>query len=83
VNAGQIVCAFEREYWIAGEGERLPRAGLDLGGLSGGPLLLPLEREAQWYLTLAGVVSEAVFNEVVYATRGDFIRADGTVSANS
>jgi hypothetical protein len=75
----EVICAFEREYWVPSEGERLPPAGLNLGGLSGGPLLLPLENEGQWHLVLAGVISQAVFNEVVYSTRADFIRSDATV----
>lgn len=74
-----IKCAFEREFWVAAAGDRLPLPGQDLGGMSGGPVLLPLEADGAWHLTLAGVISRAVFNEVVYATRAHIILPDGMI----
>ena len=52
----------------------------NLGGLSGGPLLLPVERNGAWYLKLAGVVRDAVFDIYVEAIPATFIRADGSVA---
>lgn len=81
ITETELTSAFEREFWVSSEGERLPPHGLDLGGLSGGPVLLPLEHDdGTWDLALAGVITHAVFNEVVYAMRAELIRADGALA---
>jgi hypothetical protein len=78
IESDRIISAFEREYWVASRGnEKAERK--ELGGLSGGPLLYPLERDGAWFLMLAGVISQAVFNEAIYATPSSVIRPDGTV----
>lgn len=76
-----ITCPFEREYWIDTTGRGLPAQGLDLGGISGGPLLLPMEIEGAWYLQLAGVVSEAPSGsfETIVSVPAHFIGTDGVV----
>jgi hypothetical protein len=60
--------------------------GFDMGGMSGGPLLLPYGSEdGEWYYWLGGVICEArsgtVF-ETVVAVRAHFINQDGTISRN-
>jgi hypothetical protein len=76
-----ITCPFEREYWIDTTGRGLPARGLDLGGISGGPLLMPMEIGDVWYLQLAGVVSEAPSGsfETIVSVPAHFIGTDGTV----
>lgn len=37
---GVVHCQFEREHWISSSGVELPPQGADLGGMSGGPVLL-------------------------------------------
>jgi hypothetical protein len=76
-----ITCPFEREYWIDTMGHGLPAEGLDLGGISGGPLLMPMETGGSWSLQLAGVVSEAPSGsfETVVSVPAHFIASDGTI----
>lgn len=76
-----ITCPFEREYWIDTMGRGLPLKGLDLGGISGGPLLMPMESGGSWNLQLAGVVSEAPSAqfETIVSVPAHFIAPDGTI----
>jgi hypothetical protein len=76
-----ITCPFEREFWIDRMGRGLPPKNLDLGGISGGPALMPMETEGCWTLQLAGVVSEAPSSqfETVVSVPAHFIAADGTI----
>jgi len=55
----QITCPFEREYWIDPMGRGLPPRGFDLGGISGGPLLIPMDTDGVWNFYLGGVIAEA------------------------
>jgi hypothetical protein len=82
----QIACRFDRERAIDFSGSGLPPQGYDMGGVSGGPLLIPtLIRDgdvegAVW--RFAGVIVQAakgdMFEQVV-AVRGHYVHADGQV----
>jgi hypothetical protein len=53
VTDRQITCRFNREDWIPVEGRRIPPPGTGLGGLSGGPVLLPLgTEEGVWHFEM-------------------------------
>jgi hypothetical protein len=84
VNHRQIICRFCREDWIEVDGMNLPPPGLDLGGMSGGPILLPLdEGEGIWHLFLGGTITQASTSpdyEAVVAVRAHFINPDGSIS---
>lgn len=78
----QITCPFEREYWIDTTGYGLPPPGFDLGGISGGPLLIPMEDQGVWNFCLGGVISEAKTSrdyETVVSVPAHFIAPDGTI----
>jgi hypothetical protein len=77
-----VTCPFERQYWIDTLGNGLPSEGCDLGGISGGPLLLPMETGGTWSMVLGGVISEAqsVGFETVVSVPAHFIAADGAVN---
>lgn len=78
----QITFPFNREYWIDSLGSGLPPVGLDLGGISGGPVLFPTELDRDWTLQLGGVISEMPSSadfELVTAVPAHFIAADGKV----
>jgi hypothetical protein len=80
----QITCPFEREYWIDPIGHGLPPRGFDLGGISGGPLLIPMDVDGIWNFSLGGVISEAHTSphyETVVSTPAHFIAWDGTIRA--
>jgi hypothetical protein len=84
VNDRNIICRFNRENWIKIDGIDLPVPGADLGGISGGPLLLPYQDgNGVWDLFLGGTISEAQtsidFGTVV-STRAHFINPDGSIS---
>ena len=40
IGERHLACQFEREYWVVTDGFAIPPAGVDLGGMSGGPVLL-------------------------------------------
>jgi hypothetical protein len=84
VTDRQITCRFNREQFITAEGRRTGPPGMDLGGMSGGPLLLPLgTEEGEWHYCLGGVICEArsgVDFETVVAVRAHFINPDGSIS---
>jgi hypothetical protein len=66
----------------------LPADGYGLGGISGGPLLIPEYSHGARTFRLGGVVTEApgprapedVLLEMVVAERADFIQADGRLA---
>jgi hypothetical protein len=78
----QITCPFEREYWIDPTGHGLPPKGFDLGGISGGPLLIPMDSDGVWDFYLGGVISEAHTRdyETVVSVPAHFIAWDGTIN---
>ncbi len=84
----QIACRFEREFWIDAHGLGLPPLGYGLGGISGGPLLVPDYRDGAWGWRLGGVISQAteelppekVVFEMVVAHRAEYIQSDGTLA---
>ena len=81
----QLSMPFSREHWIDSSGLGLPPEGYDLGGISGGPVLMPFEQKGEWSMQLAGVISEARCGrgyESVIATPAHFIGSDGTVNSN-
>jgi hypothetical protein len=83
----QISIPFERQFWVDTLGLGFPPQGFDPGGISGGPMMMPLERDGTWSFHLAGVVSEfppsALGVETVIASPAHFIAADGMINANS
>ncbi len=79
----QIRCRFERKNWVDVRGLGLPLPGFDLGGVSGGPLLVPTFINDQWTWRLAGVVSEAQMHreyEAIIAERAHFILPNGRIA---
>lgn len=84
----QITCPFDREAWGDLAGLPLPVEGMDMGGVSGGPLLLPMcQSDGSWVLVLGGVIVEAPADgmsfETVIASAAHFIRADGRIDPGS
>lgn len=83
----QISMPFERQFWVDTLGLGFPPEGFDPGGISGGPMMMPLERDGVWSFHLAGVISEfppsALAVETVIAAPAHFIAADGRINANS
>jgi hypothetical protein len=77
----QITCPFEREYWIDPTGHGLPPRGFDLGGISGGPMLIPMDTNGVWNVYLGGVISEAHSRdyESVVSVPAHFISWNGTI----
>ncbi|HWS09505.1 MAG TPA: hypothetical protein VN362_16835 [Xanthobacteraceae bacterium] len=78
----QIRCRLDRRYWVDVRGLGLPLPGFDLGGVSGGPLLVPIHANGRWSWRLAGVISEAQMHkeyEVVIAERAHFILPNGRI----
>jgi hypothetical protein len=87
VTDHQITVRFERDFMIDQHGTGLP-PGYGLGGISGGPLLVPDFRDGTWKWRLGGVLvqapeerpSEDVLVEMVVAHRAEYIQADGTLA---
>jgi hypothetical protein len=80
VNDEYVTCVLDPAFWVGIKGERLPPKLTDIGGLSGGPLLVPQEtKNGEWHLTLAAVISNGAFGSIVYATRADLISEDGSI----
>lgn len=78
----QITCPFQRDDWIDTVGHGLPPQGLDLGGISGGPLLIPIDNDGVWDFYVGGVISEAQTSldyETVVSVPAHFIAPDGTI----
>ncbi len=84
----QIWCRFNRECWAEAHGLGLPPIGYGLGGISGGPLLIPDFRDGAWLWRLGGVISQAapegppedVLFEGVISHRAEYILLDGTLA---
>lgn len=86
VTDHQIACRFDREKSIDFSGSGLPPQGYDIGGVSGGPLLIPtLVREGDvegvvW--RFGGVIVQAAMGDMfeqVVAVRADYIQPDGEI----
>jgi hypothetical protein len=86
VTDHQIGCRFEREKMIDLSGQGLPPQGYDIGGVSGGPLLMPtLVRQEGvegviW--RLAGVIVQAASSELfeqIVAVRSNYVHSDGKI----
>jgi hypothetical protein len=76
----QIKSIFDRSSWIDTLGTGLPEQGYDLGGMSGGPMLVPDYKNGVWGWRLGGVISEAKSNadyEIITAVRAHHILPDG------
>lgn len=88
ITHDQIKVHVDREFMIDNTGHGLPPAGYGLGGISGGPLLIPEYSHGAWMFRLGGVVTEApgprapedVLLEMVVAERAEFIQADGRLA---
>jgi hypothetical protein len=84
VTDRQITCRFDRKTWVKRVGVPLPAFGADLGGISGGPVLLPLDNgQGVWDFYLAGIITQAhssVDYETVISIRSHFINLNGTIS---
>ena len=88
VTERQIAQRYEREFMIDQHGNGLPPKGYGLGGISGGPLLVPLYRDGAWTWRLGGVISQAteerppdeVIFEMIVAHRAEHIQPDGTLA---
>jgi hypothetical protein len=84
----QITCRFERSRMVDSIGRDLPPVGYGLGGISGGPLLVPEYENREWVFRLGGVISEAqderppeqVIFESVVAHRAEYILPDGRIA---
>lgn len=83
VSERDVSCAFERDHWIDVMGTGLPPEGYDMGGISGGPMLMIVERGGLRSYCLAGVVYQGPNPdgidgfEAVRARRAHFILPDG------
>jgi len=88
ITEHQITLRLEREFMLDHHGDGLPPKGYGLGGISGGPLLVPLYQNNAWAWRLAGVISQAteerrpedVIFESVVAHRAEYIQPDGTLA---
>ena len=74
-----ISCQLERECLVDTPGfSKLP-SNFDTGGLSGGPLLVNVEKNGIFYWRLGGVITQGNSDlEIVRASRVDHLRPDGT-----
>ena len=82
VTDRQITCRFEREKLIDFSGSGLPPEGYDIGGVSGGPLLMPTLTDQGIIWRFAGVVVEAAAGELfeqIVAVRETFIQPNGHI----
>ena len=84
ITERQITCRFDRKKWVDIGGQGLPPVGYEIGGVSGGPLLIPtLEGNGTVAWRLGGVIVEAAHGELfeaVVAVRADHIRPDGRLT---
>ena len=82
VTERQITCRFERDKMIGLSGSGLPPQGYDIGGVSGGPMLMPMLTDQGIIWRFAGVIVEAaagdLFEQVV-AVRATFIHPSGRI----
>ena len=74
-----ISCQLEREYVVDTPGFPKRPSSFDTGGLSGGPLLVNVEKNGIFYWRLGGVITQGNPDlEIVRASRVDHLRPDGT-----
>lgn len=82
VTDHQIACRFNREKIIDFSGSGLPPIGYDIGGVSGGPMLMPTLVRQGVVWRFAGVVVQAatgdLFEQIV-AVRAHYIQPDGRI----
>jgi hypothetical protein len=82
VTDRQITCRFEREKMLDLGGSGLPSPGYDIGGVSGGPMLMPTLVKGGVIWRFAGVIIEAaagtLFEQVV-TVRAHYIHPDGRI----
>jgi hypothetical protein len=82
VTDRQITCRFERDKMIDFSGSGLPPQGYNIGGVSGGPMLMPTLTDQGIVWRFAGVIVEAaagVLFEQIVAVRGIFIQPTGRI----
>lgn len=84
VTDHQIKCHFDLTSRVDTIGNGLPPPAYQLGGISGGPLLVPDYdlKEKTWGWRLGGVISEAIATpdyEILTAVRAHFIHPDGRI----
>jgi hypothetical protein len=82
VTDHQITCRFDREKMIDFSGSGLPPPGYDIGGVSGGPMLMPalVGQDVVW--RFAGVIVQAAMGELfeqIVAVRAHYIQPDGRI----
>jgi hypothetical protein len=80
INEHQITCRFDRDHMLDLGGQGLPPIGHDIGGVSGGPLLIPTLEAYGIRWRVGGVVVQAAAGELfeqVVAVRADYILPDG------
>lgn len=88
ITERQITMRIERADLVDWTGNGVPPAGYGLGGISGGPLLVPEFGPTGWYFRLGGIITEApgprpaedVIFEMVAADRAEFIQPDGKLA---
>jgi hypothetical protein len=82
VTDRQIACRFDWEMSIDLSGSGLPPIGYDIGGVSGGPVLIPTLVHQGIVWRFAGVVVQAatgnLFEQIV-AVRAHYIQPDGRI----
>jgi hypothetical protein len=82
----RITFPFDRTSWVDCMGLGLPPEGMDLGGMSGGPVLFLTEQNRDWSFNIGGVISEMPGGkgyELVVAEPVHFITAEGLVNERS
>jgi hypothetical protein len=82
----QITCRFDREKMLDLGGQELPPEGYEIGGVSGGPLLIPTLEPDGISWRLGGVAVQAaagtLFEQIV-AVRSDYILANGQLARHA
>jgi hypothetical protein len=86
VTDRQITCRLNRENWLRIADIPLPEQGANFSGISGGPLLLPVDHgEGVWNFHTIGVITQAHISpdyETIIAVRSHFINHDGTIGTS-
>lgn len=81
VTGREISGHFDRERQVDKPGRPTAPEGYDIGGVSGAPLVTMVDSANLCYWRLGGVMTAfSTSLEIFYATRADFINADGTLS---
>lgn len=82
VTDRQITCRLDRAKMLALSGSGLPPPGYDIGGISGGPMLMPTLVGGNIIWRFAGVIVEAaagkLFEQIV-AVRAHYIQPNGRI----